>query len=102
MEIAKSHRYLLSKSGVACLSTLSKDLSIQSSLVWYDFADGLIRINTLLDFSLMPTGPDGRMSGLARKDRPKSVPRATAHRPRVPETDRWPWPSDDNLLIGLT
>ena len=49
MEIAESHRYLLNKSGTACLSTLSKDGSIQSSLIWYDFVDGDIRINTLLD-----------------------------------------------------
>lgn len=49
MEIAKSHRYLLNKSGTACLSTLSRDGSIQSSLIWYDFAEGHIRVNTLLD-----------------------------------------------------
>lgn len=46
MDISPTHAYLLEKTCTACLSTLSPDLSIQSSLIWYDFRAGQIRINT--------------------------------------------------------
>jgi PPOX class probable F420-dependent enzyme len=44
--IPVSHHDLVTKPGVATLSTLSEDQSIQSSLVWFDFRDGDLRINT--------------------------------------------------------
>lgn len=47
--IPASHLDLLTKAGVATLSTLSKDQSIQSSLVWFDYPDDDIRINVLDD-----------------------------------------------------
>jgi hypothetical protein len=47
--IPASHLDLLTRAGVATLSTLSKDQSIQSSLVWFDYPDDDIRINVLDD-----------------------------------------------------
>jgi len=47
VKIPASHLYLLQRASVATLSTLGADGSIQSSLVWFDFADALLRINTL-------------------------------------------------------
>lgn len=45
--IPASHLDLVTNAGVATLSTLSKDQSIQSSLVWFDYRDEDIRINVL-------------------------------------------------------
>lgn len=47
IEIPTSHLDLLTNHGVATLSTLSQDQSIQSSLVWFDYLDDHIRINVV-------------------------------------------------------
>jgi PPOX class probable F420-dependent enzyme len=43
--IPASHLDLVTNTGVATLSTLSTDQSIQSSLVWFDYQNDNIRIN---------------------------------------------------------
>jgi PPOX class probable F420-dependent enzyme len=45
--IPASHLDLVTKAGIATLSTLSPDQSIQSSLVWFDYRGGNIRINVV-------------------------------------------------------
>ena len=45
--IPKTHLDLVSNAGVATLSTLSTDQSIQSSLVWFDYQNDNIRINVV-------------------------------------------------------
>lgn len=45
--IPNSHLDLVTNAGVATLSTLSPDQSIQSSLVWFDWKSDHIRINVV-------------------------------------------------------
>ena len=49
IEIPQSHVDLAKGPGVAVLSTLSVDQTIQSSLIWFDYIDGAFRINTTED-----------------------------------------------------
>jgi len=46
-DIPETHRDLLMGPGIAILSTLGADQTIQSSLVWFDYRDGVFTINVV-------------------------------------------------------